>query len=223
MTFRLFLEAIAKFAAGVVLVGGLLFLPAGTLTFPNGWLLMGLMFIPMFIAGIIMMVKNPLLLKKRLNGREKLESQGLVIKLSGLMFALGFLAAGLGYRLHWPAFPPPVVSAAIPFFLIAYLLYGEVLRENAYLSRTIEVQEGQRVVDTGLYALVRHPMYAATLILFLSIPLILGSPCSLLIFLAYPFFLVRRLKDEETLLEKELPGYQAYQQKVRWRLIPFLW
>lgn len=223
MTAKLFLQAIIKFLLGVMLVGLLIFLPAGTLFFWNGWLFMGILFIPMFFAGLIMMWKNPGLLKGRLNAKEKLKEQGLVIKLSGLMFTLGFLLAGLGARFNWYTLPFPVVIAAAILFIAAYVLYAEVLRENAYLSRTITVQDGQKVIDTGLYGIVRHPMYSATLVLFLSMPLILGSIFSLPVFLAYPFIIAKRIKSEEEFLEKELPGYIEYKQKVKYRLIPFIW
>lgn len=223
MTTNLFIQAIIKFLFGVVLVGLLIFLPAGTLSFLNGWLFMGILFIPMFFAGIVMMVKNPQLLKKRLQAKEKQGEQNLVIKLSGLMFLTGFVIAGLDFRFGWYTLPGPVVIVAAAVFLAAYLLYAEVLRENTYLSRTIEVQEHQKVIDTGLYGIVRHPMYAATLLLFLSMPIILGSIYSFLVFLAYPLIIAKRIKGEEEFLEKELVGYREYKEKVKYRLIPFLW
>lgn len=223
MTKKLFVQAIAKFTLGVVLVGLLIFLPAGTLAFPNGWLFMGILFVPMFCAGIVMMVKNPDLLRKRLDAREKQGEQQLVVKLSGLMFLAGFVAAGLNFRFGWHTLPDGVVIGAAAVFLAAYVLYAEVLRENTYLSRTIEVQENQKVIDTGLYGLVRHPMYSATLFLFLSMPLILGSVISFVIFLAYPWIIVKRLKNEEEVLAKELDGYEEYRKKVKYRLIPFVW
>lgn len=223
MSIKLFFQAMAKFLLGVLLVGVLLFLPAGTLSFFNGWLLMGLLFVPMFLAGVVMMARNPDLLKKRLNAKEKQREQNLVVKLSGLMFSTGFIVAGLGFRFDWYTLPMGVVTGASVVFLIAYLLYAEVLWENTYLSRTIEVQENQKVIDTGLYGIVRHPMYSATLLLFLSMPLILGSVYAFVIFLAYPFIIAKRIKNEEKLLEKELDGYTAYMQKVRYRLIPYLW
>lgn len=223
MTKKLFLQAIGKFLAGAVLVGVLIFLPAGTLSYFNGWLLMGILFIPMFFAGIVMMLRNPGLLKTRLNAKEKLSEQSLVIKLSGLMFFLGFIVAGLGVRFDWYLLPRGAALTAAGVFLLAYLLYGEVLRENTYLSRTIEVQEHQRVIDTGLYGFVRHPMYSATLLLFLSMPIVLGSLYSFLIFLAYPFIIAKRIQGEERFLEENLEGYRAYEQKVRYRLIPFIW
>ena len=223
MTKKLFLQAIGKFLLGVILVGLLIFLPAGTFAFFNGWLLMGLLFIPMFLAGILMMVLAPGLLQSRLQAKEKQREQSLVVKLSGLMFLAGFILAGLGFRFHWYALPRPLVLGAALLFLLAYLLYGEVLRENTWLSRTIEVQEGQTVVDTGLYAIVRHPMYSATLLLFLSMPLVLGSVYAFLIFLAYPFIIAKRIRGEEAFLEKELEGYRAYKQKVKYLLIPFIW
>ena len=223
MTMKLFLAAIAKFILGVALVGALIFLPAGTFSYFNGWLLMGILFVPMFLAGIVMMFKNPDLLKSRLNAKEKQREQSLVVKLSGLMFLAGFIVAGLGVRYHWYVLPRGVVAGAAVVFLAAYLLYAEVLRENTYLSRTIEVQENQKVIDTGLYGIVRHPMYAATLLLFLSMPIVLGSVYGFLIFLAYPFIIAKRIKHEEKFLEEELDGYRDYKRKVKFRLIPFIW
>ena len=223
LSIKLFFEAIAKYILGVLLVGLLVFLPAGTLSFMNGWLFMGILFVPMFFVGIVMMINNPELLKKRLNAKEKQREQNLVLKLSGLMFIAGFVVAGLNYRFGWYSLPKIVVLIASAAFLIAYILYAEVLRENVYLSRTIEVQENQKVIDTGLYGVVRHPMYSITLILFLAIPLILGSIYSFFIFLAYPFIIVVRIKNEEKLLEKELDGYIEYEKKVKYRLIPFIW
>lgn len=223
MTAKLFFQAIAKFMAGVVLVGLPIFLSAGTFSFFNGWLLMGILFVPMFLAGIVMMLKNPELLQKRLNAKEKQEEQSVVIKLSGLMFLCGFIVSGLGFRFSWYILPRNVVLVFAVLFLLAYILYAEVLRENTYLSRTIEVQENQKVIDTGLYGIVRHPMYSATLLLFLSMPLVLGSVYSFLIFLAYPFIIAKRIKGEEEFLEKELAGYREYKQKVKYRLIPFIW
>ena len=223
MTAKLFVQAITKFFLGVILIGLLIFLPAGTLSFRNGWLFMGILFVPMFLAGIVMMVKNPGLLQKRLRAKEEQKEQRLVVKLSGLMFLVGFVAAGLGVRFGWYTLPNGVVIGAAVVFLGAYVLYAEVLRENTYLSRTIEVQENQKVIDTGLYGVVRHPMYSATLLLFLSMPLVLGSVYSFLIFLVYPFLIAKRIKNEEEFLEKELDGYRAYQQKVKYRLIPFVW
>lgn len=223
MTLKLFISAITKFILGVALVGLLIFLSAGSLSFFGGWLLMGILFVPMFFAGIVMMLKNPDLLKSRLNAKEKRGEQSLVVKLSGLMFLLGFIVAGLGFRFGWYTLPKGISIAAVVVFLVAYILYAEVLRENTYLSRTIEVQENQKVIDTGLYGIVRHPMYSITLLLFLSMPLVLGSVYSFLIFLTYPFIIAKRIKDEEKLLEKELDGYREYKQKVKYRLIPFIW
>lgn len=223
MTSKLFFAAIGKFLLGVLLVGLLIFLPAGTLSFTNGWLLMGILFIPMFCAGIVMMFKSPELLEKRLNIKEKQKGQSTIVKLSGLMFVTGFLVAGLGHRYQWYSLPMGVCVGAAIVFLLAYLLYAEVLRENAYLSRTIEVQENQKVIDTGLYRIVRHPMYSVTLLLFLSIPLVLGSLYAFGIFLTYPFIISVRIKKEEELLEKELVGYREYKQRVKYRLIPFVW
>ena len=223
MNKKLFVSALVKFFAGFVLVGLLVFLPAGTLNFPGGWLFMGLLFVPMFIAGIVMMIKNPYLLEKRLDAKEKEAEQSLVVKLSGLMFLAGFIVAGLDYHFGWSELPKAVMIAASAVFLIAYAIYAEVLRENTYLSRTIEVQEDQKVIDMGLYGIIRHPMYSATLLLFLSMPLVLGSVYAFIIFLAYPLIIVKRLKAEEEFLERELKGYKEYKQKVKYRLIPFIW
>ena len=223
MSFKLFISAILKFALGVILVGALIFLPAGTLHFTAGWLLMGILFVPMFIAGLVMMAKNPELLKKRLNAKEKLGEQQLVVKLSGLMFIVGFVLAGLDFRFNWYRMPFVVSIVGAVLFLISYVFYAEVLRENTYLSRTIEVQENQRVISSGLYGIVRHPMYSATLILFISMPLVLGSLIALPIFLIYPFIIAKRIKSEEKLLSEELVGYKEYTEKVKYRLIPFIW
>ena len=223
MTVKLFISAITKFLLGVILVGLLLFLPAGTLNWFGGWLFMAILFIPMFCAGVVMMIKNPGLLASRLDAKEKRGKQSTVVKLSGLMFLCGFIVAGLGVRFDWFVLPMPVCIGGAVAFIIAYILYAEVLRENTYLSRTIEVQEGQKVIDTGLYGIVRHPMYSATLLLFLSMPIVLGSVWSILIFLVYPFIIAARLKDEEKFLEEELEGYREYKQKVKYRLIPFIW
>ena len=223
MSVKLFFSAIIKFLLGVAIVGALIFLPAGTLNYFNGWLLMGLLFIPMFFAGIVMMIKDPNLLSSRLDAKEKLKDQDIVIKLSGLMFLAGFILAGLGVRFNWYALPIGVSIGGAVAFIIAYILYAEVLRENAYLSRTIKVQENQKVVDTGLYGIVRHPMYSATLLLFIAMPIVLGSLYSLIVFLAYPFIIAKRIKGEEAFLEKELDGYKEYKTKVKYRLIPFIW
>lgn len=223
MSAKLFFQALIKFLFGIILVGLLIFLPSGSLSYINGWIFMGVLFIPIFFAGIVMIFKNPELLKKRLDGKEKQKDQSLVVKLSGLMFLFGFIVAGLGYRFEWYMLPEWVTFVASGIYLLSYVIYAEVMRENTYLSRTIEVQENQKVVDTGLYGIVRHPMYSATLLLFLSIPLILGSVYSFLIFLVYPFLIAKRIKSEEELLEKELDGYREYKQKVKYRLIPFIW
>ena len=220
---KLFFEAIIKIILGVVLVGLLIFLPAGTLNYFNGWLLMGILFIPMFIAGIVMMIKNPELLKRRLDAKEKIGEQKSVIKLSGLMFVLGFIIAGLDYRFSLLPLPSFISIIGSILFIISYVLYAEVLRENTYLSRTIKVEKNQKVIDTGLYSIVRHPMYMATLILFLSMPLVLGSIISFLVFLIYPFIIIKRLKNEEEFLEKKLDGYSEYKKKVKYRLIPFIY
>ena len=223
MSFKLFISAILKFALGVILVGALIFLPAGTLHFIAGWLLMGILFVPMFIAGLVMMAKNPELLKKRLNAKEKLGEQQLVVKLSGLMFIVGFVLAGLDFRFNWFRMPFIVSIVGAVLFLISYVFYAEVLRENTYLSRTIGVQENQKVISTGLYGIVRHPMYSATLLLFISMPLVLGSIVALPVFLLYPFIIAKRIKSEEKLLSEELAGYKEYTEKVKYRLIPFIW
>ena len=223
MTKKLFVSAITKFTAGVILLALLLFLPAGTIHYPGGWLLMGILFIPMFLAGLVMMAKNPNLLRSRLNAKEKEREQDLVIKLSGLMFLVGFVLAGLDHRFGWSNLPMTVNYVGAGLFLTAYVLYAEVLRENTWLSRTIEVQEGQTVVSTGLYSIVRHPMYFATVILFLSMPLVLGSIPAFLVFLCYPAIIARRIRNEEQVLSRDLPGYREYCGRVRWRLIPFIW
>lgn len=223
MTVKLFIGAITKFLSGIILVGLLIFLPAGSLSFFNGWLFMAILFVPITIAGFVMMIKNPALLEKRLNAKEIQKEQSIVVKLSGLMFLTGFIVAGLGYRFNWYTLPFGFTISGAIIFLTAYILYAEVLRENTYLSRTIEIQENQKVIDTGLYGIVRHPMYSATLLLFLSIPLILGSAFSFIIFLCYPFIIAERIKGEEEFLEKELEGYKKYKNKVKYRLIPFIW
>lgn len=223
MSAKLFFSAVTKFLLGVVLVGLLIFLPAGTLDFVNGWIFMGVLFVPMLIAGIVMIIKNPKLLQSRLDAKEKQKEQNVVIKLSGLMFIAGFVLAGLDYRFQWLPLPPWVTFVAGGIFLLGYLMLAEVLRENTFLSRTIKVEEGQTVVDTGLYGIVRHPMYTATLILFLSMPFVLGSLISFFVFLLYPVLIVVRILGEEKLLEQELTGYVEYKKKVKYRLIPFLW
>ena len=223
MTPKLFVSAILKFLLGVVLVGTLVFIPAGTLAYTGGIIFMCVLFVPMFIAGLVMMARSPELLAKRLNAKEKEREQSIVVKLSGLMFIAGFVVAGLDFRFGWLELPLVVNIVATVVFVIAYALYAEVLRENAYLSRTIEIQEGQKVVDTGLYGIVRHPMYAVTLALFLSMPLILGSLISFVIFLAYPFIIAARIKNEEKVLTEGLDGYAEYKNKVKYRLIPFIW
>ena len=223
MTKRLFISAIIKFFAGLLLVGLLVFLPAGTFSFFGGWLLMGILFVPMFVAGIVMMIKNPALLERRLKAKEKQKDQSLVVKLSGLMFLAGFVVSGLGVRFGWYILPRWAIIAAGAVFLTAYARYAEVRRENTYLSRTIEVHQGQKVIDTGLYGIVRHPMYAVTLLLFLSMPLVLGSVYAFVIFLVYPFIIAKRIRGEEEFLEKELEGYKEYKQKVKYRMIPFIW
>ena len=223
MNIKLFFEAILKFLLGMVLVGLLIFIPANTIKFMNGWLLMGVLFIPMFIAGIVMMIKAPDLLKSRLDAKEKEGEQKMVVSLSGLMFLIGFVLAGLNYRFNWIQLPNVVVVIATIIFLLSYMLYAEVLRENVFLSRTIEVQKDQKVIETGLYGIVRHPMYLSTIFLFLSMPLILGSLVSFIIFLVYPFIIAKRINNEEQVLEKELKGYKKYKNKVKYKMIPFVW
>lgn len=223
MSKKLFLQAIFKFVFGVLLVGLLVFLPAGTFRYFEGWLFMGILFVPIFVAGIVMMAKNPGLLESRLNAKEKQSDQSMVVKLSGVMFLAGFTVAGLDFRFGWLTLPRGVSIGAAVVFLVAYVLYAEVLRENTYLSRTIEVQENQKVIDTGLYGIVRHPMYFATVLLFLAMPLVLGSLISFVIFLSYPFIIAKRIKGEEAFLEQELPGYKEYKEKVKYRLLPFIW
>lgn len=223
MTKELFYQAILKFVFGVLAIGILIFLPAGTFDYWNAWLFMGILFIPMFFAGIVMMIKNPELLKKRLNAKEQQSEQNLVIKLSGLMFVVGFVIAGLNFRFQWIVLPDWILWAGAIIFLLSYLLYAEVLRENTYLSRIVEVQNGQKVIDTGLYGIVRHPMYSATIILFLSMPLVLGSIISFAIFLTYPIIIAKRIRNEETVLEKDLDGYIEYKKKVKYKIIPFIW
>ena len=223
MDIKLFFQAIIKYVFGVLIVGGLLFIPAKSFEYWNGWLFLGLLFIPMLVAGIILMIKNPELLRKRLNAKEQQNEQKWVILFSGLMFISGFTVAGLNYRYQWIDMPNIVVILSSILFIIAYILYAEVLRENTYLSRTIEVQENQKVIDTGLYGIVRHPMYAVTILLFLTIPLILGSIISFIIFLIYPFIIAKRIKNEEVILEKDLNGYSEYKKKVRYKIIPFIW
>lgn len=223
MNMKLFFQAIIKFALGVLITGTLLFIPANTIYYWNGWLFMGLLFVPMFIAGIILMLKNPELLKKRLNAKENENEQKQVVVFSGLMFLVGFIIAGLNYKYNWIIIPNIVVIVSSILFILAYILYAEVLRENTYLSRTIEVQENQKVIDTGLYGIVRHPMYAATILLFLTMPLILESAQSFIIFLVYPIIISKRIKNEEKILEKELLGYTEYKNKVKYKVIPFIW
>lgn len=223
MNKKLFFQAIIKFILGVLIIGLLLFVPANTIHYWNGWLFMGLLFVPMFIAGIVLMIKNPELLRKRLNSKETENEQKQVIAVSALMFLFGFIIAGLNYRYNWIAVPNIVVIISSILFILAYILYAEVLRENTYLSRTIEVQENQKVIDTGLYGIVRHPMYSVTILLFLTMPLILGSVISFLIFLIYPIIIAKRIKNEEKVLEKDLIGYSEYKKKVKYKVIPFIW
>ena len=220
---NLFVQALGKFLLGVVILGVLIFLSAGSFRFWNGWLLMGILFVPMFFAGLIMLWRNPDLLRKRLNAKEKEGEQKKVVAISGLLFIAVFVAAGLNWRFRWWIVPDAVVWVAAALFLVSYLLYAEVLRENTFLSRTIEVQESQKVIDTGLYGIVRHPMYSATTILFLTMPLVLGSPISFLIMLGYLPLIAKRIRSEESVLEQGLEGYAEYKKRVKYRMIPFIW
>ena len=220
---KLLIEALTKFACGLLLVGLLIFLPAGTLAYTYGWYFIALLFAPMLAVGVLMLIKSPEFLKKRLDAKEKQSAQKGVLAFSGLMFIAGFVVAGMDFRFGWSNVPTWVIITASVLFLAAYALYAEVMRENAYLSRTVKVEEGQTVVDTGLYGIVRHPMYAVTILLFLMIPLILGSWYALIPFSFYPAIIIVRLKDEEALLTQELPGYEAYKQKVKYRLLPYIW
>lgn len=220
---RMFVGAITKFLSGLLLLGLLLFLPAGTFAWPDGWLLMGILFVPMFFAGLVMMAKSPDLLRRRLNAKEEQAEQKQVIALSGLMFLAAFVLAGLNFRFGWLVLPRWIVWTAAALFLLGYLLYAEVLRENVWLSRTIEVQAGQKVIDTGLYGVVRHPMYAVTVLLFLSMPLVLGSPLSFAVMLGYLPIIAKRIRNEEAVLESGLAGYREYKQRVKYRLIPGIW
>lgn len=223
MDIELFFQALAKFVLGLVVVMLLLFIPAGSFHYFNAWLFIGLLFIPMFVVGLILMFKNPSLLKRRLNAKEKEFEQKKVILLSGLMFISGFVVAGLNYRYKWIELSNTIVIIASVLFILSYILYGEVLRENTFLSRTIEVSKEQKVIDTGLYGIVRHPMYAATILLFLTIPLILGSIISFIIFLVYPVIIIKRIKNEEEVLERELKGYSEYKKKVKYKILPYIW
>ena len=223
MDMKLFSQALTKFIAGLIIVFLLLFIPAGSLDYFNGWLFIALLFIPMFIAGIIMFIKSPELLKRRLNAKEEENEQKIVILVSGIMFLLAFILAGLNFRFGWFELRKTVIIIASVIFLASYVMYAEVLRENAYLSRTVEVSENQKVISDGLYGLVRHPMYTSTIFLFLSIPLILGSPISFIIMLIYPIIIIFRIKNEEIVLEHELEGYKEYKEKVKYKLMPFIW
>ena len=223
MDVKLFTQAIVKFLSGLLIVGLLLFLPAGTFAYGQAWLLIGILFIPMFIAGLIMIKKSPVLLRKRLDAKEQQSEQKAVIALSGLMFLAAFVMAGLNFRFKWIILPNWVSWAAAVVFLLAYALYAEVLRENVWLSRTVEVQENQDVIDTGLYSVVRHPMYMSTLLLFLSMPLVLGSILSFVITLAYIPIIAKRIRNEEQVLENGLAGYTEYKKRVRYKVIPFVW
>lgn len=223
MTKQLFIQAICKYIFGLVLIALLLFLPAGTLQYWNGWVFIGILFIPMLIAGIIMMMRSPELLKKRVNAKENEKEQKVVLAMSGIMFISAFVVAGLNFRFHWLIMPDTIVYIAALLFLLGYLMYAEVLRENVYLSRTVEVQEEQKVIDTGLYGIVRHPMYSSTFILFLSMGLVLGSPLSFVILLFYIPIIAKRIRNEEVVLTNGLEGYENYKKKVKYKVIPFIW
>ena len=223
MNIKLFFQAIIKFLLGFLIVSLLIFIPAGTINYFNGWVFIGVLFIPMFIAGLIMLFKNPELLRSRLDAKEQEREQKEVLVYSAIMFILGFILAGFNYRYSWLILPRWIVIIATCIFLISYLLYAEVLRENSYLLRTIGVKEGQKVVDTGLYGIVRHPMYLVTIVLFLMMPLILGSLISFIIFLIYPFVIVKRIRNEEEVLKRDLVGYKEYMKKVKYILIPYIW
>lgn len=213
----------AKFLLGLIIISLLLFIPAGTIDYPNGWLFIALLFIPMLIVGIIMFFKSPELLKRRLNAKEDQSEQKIVIAISAIMFLLSFIIAGLNFRSRWFKLPQTVIMIASAIFLLSYIMYGEVLRENMYLSRTVEVSENQKVVDSGLYGIVRHPMYTSTILMFLSMPFVLDSIFSFLIMLIYPTIIIFRIRNEEHLLERELEGYAEYKEKVKYRIIPFIW
>ena len=220
---KLFFQALSKFLIGLVIICMLLFIPAGTLDYPNGWLFIALLFIPMFFAGIIMLFKSPGRLRKRLNAKESEDEQKTVILVSGIMFLLAFILAGLNFRFGWFHLPSIVIIIASVVFLLAYIMYAEVLRENEYLSRTVEVSENQKVVDSGLYGIVRHPMYTSTIFLFLSMPLVLDSIFSFIVMLVYPIIIIFRIRNEEKVLENELVGYKEYKEKIKYKLIPYLW
>ena len=220
---KLFIQAITKFIVGFIIIALLLFIPAGTLNYWNAWIFICILFVPMFIVGIILRIKSPDLLRKRLNSKEKESEQGILLMVCGVMFICGFVVSGLNYRFEWIILPKMIVFIATSIFLFGYLLYAEVLRENMYLSRIIEIQENQKVIDTGLYSIIRHPMYLSTILLFLSIPLVLGSLFSFLIFLIYPVIIARRIRNEEQVLEEGLKGYSEYKKKVKYRVIPFIW
>lgn len=223
MKSNLLFQALTKFLLGIIILGLLIFLPAGSLHYWQGCLLMGVLFVPMFIAGLVMMVKNPELLRKRLNAKEQEKEQKTVVALSGLLFVAAFVVAGLNWRFQWCMLPNWAVWVATAFFLVCYLLYAEVLRENTYLSRTIEVQEHQKVIDTGLYGIVRHPMYMATTLLFLMMPIVLASPISFGIMLLYIPLIAKRIRNEEAVLEQGLEGYSEYKQRVKHKVIPYIW
>lgn len=223
MDAKLFSQALMKFLFGLVIVFLLLFIPAGSVDYFNGWLFIALLFIPMFIAGIIMFLKSPELLKRRLNAKEEENEQKIVILISGIVFLLAFILAGLNFRFGWFQLPQTVIIIASIIFILSYIMYAEVLRENMYLSRTVEVSENQKVIDIGLYGIVRHPMYTSTIFLFLSMPLVLDSLFSFMVMFIYPIVIISRIKNEEKVLERELEGYKEYEEKVKYRIVPFIW
>ena len=223
MDTKLFFQAFSKFLIGLIIICILLFIPAGTVNYPNGWLFIALLFIPMFFAGIIMLFKSPDLLRRRLNAKEEEDEQKTVILVSGIIFLVAFILAGLNFRFGWFKLPSLVIIIASVIFLLAYIMYAEVLRENEYLSRTVEVNENQKVVDSGLYGIVRHPMYTSTIFLFLSMPLVLDSIFSFVVMLVYPIIIIFRIRNEEKVLENELIGYKEYKEKVKYKLVPYLW
>ena len=223
MSKKLFAESFAKFIGGFTLTALMIFIPAGSLHFANGWIFLSALFVPMFFAGLFMMRGNPELLKKRLYVKEKQKGQKAIVAISGAMFVIGFIISGLDFRFGWSSLPRSISLGALTVFLISYLLYARVLSENPYLSRTVEIQKDHKVIDTGLYSVVRHPMYSVTVAMFLMMPLILGSVYSFFVFLIYPFIISARIIEEEKFLEKELKGYQKYKKEVKYRLIPFIW
>lgn len=223
MRAKLAIRGAFRFIAGIVIVAAMLLWPAGSWEYWNAWLLMGVLFTPILVLGIVMLIYSPALLSKRLEGKEKEAEQRWVVALSGVIFIASFIVAGLNFKFAWTTLPEWVTWVGVTIFLLSYILYAEVMRENAYLSRTIEIQQDQQVIDTGLYGIVRHPMYSATILMFLSIPLILGSIISFAIMLAYIPIIAIRIKNEERILEEGLSGYTEYKQRVKYKIIPFVW